>query len=417
MFFRTIGFLVIYCSSMNTNANQIEVLHWWSSEGEQRALNELRSELELQDIMLRDAVVPGSGGGIATTVLQARAIAGNPPEMAQVNGLDVKSWAKLGFLADLESVAKKNKWRERLPKIAVDVNTYDGAFVSVPINIHRVNWLWSNKEVFNRYNLTPPETWNEFFEIAKVLKSQGVTPLAVGNDPWQLAIIFEVMALGLHGSEYYRDLLIDFDIDVITSEQTRILFSTFKELKPYTNIKSASLVWSVVTPLMITGEAAMQLQGDWVKGELTSQGLEPEKDYLCSAAPGTSNTFVYNMDSFILFKLRSNESEQIVKQLATMLVSSDFQSKFNQKKGSIPALRDVDMLPFDSCSKMANQQFEYAEQHKTLLPSMSDSMAVSLPLQEAILDLIMLYFNDVTMTEEQAISQFVKIARSKRFEK
>ena len=76
MFFRTIGFLVIYCSSMNTNANQIEVLHWWSSEGEQRALNELRSELELEDIMLRDAVVPGSGGGIATTVLQARAIAG-----------------------------------------------------------------------------------------------------------------------------------------------------------------------------------------------------------------------------------------------------------------------------------------------------------------------------------------------------
>lgn len=75
------------------------------------------------------------------------------------------------------------------------------------------------------------------------------------------------------------------------------------------------------------------------------------------------------------------------------------------------------MLPFDSCSKMANQQFEYAELNETLLPSMSDSMAVSLPFQEAMLDLIMLYFNDDTMTEEQAISQFVKIARSKRFEK
>lgn len=417
MIFRIIGFLVLYFSTVNSNANQIEVLHWWSSEGEQRALDELRSELELQDIMWRDAVVPGSGGGIATTVLQARAIAGNPPEMAQINGLDVKSWAKLGFLADLDSVAKKNKWRERLPKIAVDVNTYKGSFVSVPINIHRVNWLWSNKAVFNRYNLTPPETWQEFFDIAKTLKSQGVIPLAVGNDPWQLAIIFEVMALGLHGSEYYRALLIDFDIDAITSQQTRTLFSTFRKLKPYTSIKNAPVVWSSVTPLMVSGEAAMQLQGDWVKGELTSKGLEPNKDYLCSAAPGTSNAFVYNMDSFILFKLRTNESEQIVKKLATTLVSLDFQSKFNQNKGSIPVLRDVDMLPFDSCSKMSNQQFEYAEKNETLLPSMSDSMAVSLPFQEAMLDLIMLYFNDDTMTEDQAINQLIKIARSKRFEK
>ena len=417
MFFRIIGFLVLYFSTVNSNANQIEVLHWWSSEGEQRALDELRSELELQDIMWRDAVVPGSGGGIATTVLQARAIAGNPPEMAQINGLDVKSWAKLGFLADLDSVAKKNKWRERLPKIAVDVNTYKGSFVSVPINIHRVNWLWSNKAVFNRYSLTPPETWQEFFDIAKTLKSQGVISLAVGNDPWQLAIIFEVMALGLHGSEYYRALLIDFDIDTITSQQTRTLFSTFRKLKPYTSIKNAPVVWSAVTPLMVSGEAAMQLQGDWVKGELTSKGLEPNKDYLCSAAPGTSNAFVYNMDSFILFKLRSNESEQMVKKLAITLVSLDFQSKFNQKKGSIPVLRDVDMLPFDSCSKMSNQQFEYAEKNETLLPSMSDSMAVSLPFQEAMLDLIMLYFNDDTMTEDQAINQLIKIARSKRFEK
>lgn len=417
MFYRTIGFLVIYFSVMSSNASQIEVLHWWSSKGEQHALNELRSELKLRNILLRDAVVPGSGGGTATTVLQARAIAGNPPEMAQINGLDVKSWAKLGFLADLDSVAKENKWRERLPTIAIDVNTYKGLFVSVPINIHRVNWLWSNKAVFSRYNLTPPETWSEFFDIAEMLKSQGVIPLAVGNDPWQLAIIFEVMALGLHGSEYYRDLLIDFNIDVINSEQTHTLFSMFRKIKPYTNIKSASLAWNAVTPIMISGEAAMQLQGDWVKGELTSQGLESGRDYLCSAAPGTSNTFIYNMDSFILFRLRSNEAEQMAKELATTLVSSDFQSKFNQKKGSIPVLRDVDMLPFDSCSKKANQQFQYAEQHNTLLPSMTDSMAVPLPLQEAMLDLIMLYFNDDAMTEEQAISQLIKIARSKRFEK
>lgn len=416
MFCRILGLFIVCISSLNSQANQIEVLHWWSSDSEQFALNELRYELERQDIILRDAVVPGSGGDTATAVLQARAIAGNPPEMAQINGPEIKSWAKLGFLADLNNVAEKYKWRERLPKIAIDINTYQGYFVSAPINIHRVNWLWSNKAVFDQYNLTPPETWDAFFSIANTLKSQGVTALAVGNDPWQLAIIFEVMALGLHGSEYYRQLFMNFDINIIMSEQTHTLFSTFRKLKPYISVKKSSSVWNAVTPSMISGEAAMQLQGDWVKGELTAKGLKPNKDYFCTAGPGTSNTFIYNMDSLVLFKLRSNKSDKIVTQLATTLVSSDFQSKFNQKKGSIPVLRDIDMSSFDDCSKISNQQFKYAEQHNTLLPSMSDSMAVSLPLQEAMLDLIMLYFNDDTVTEEQAINQLLKIARSKRFE-
>ncbi|MGF1868825.1 ABC transporter substrate-binding protein [Photobacterium indicum] len=417
MFFRALGFLVACLSSVNSNASQVEVLHWWSSEGEQLALNELRLELERQDIMWSDSVVPGGGGDTATSVLQARAIAGNPPGMAQIDGAGIKSWAKLGFLADLDSIAKKHKWRERLPKIAVDINTYRGSFVSAPINIHRVNWLWSNKAVLSRYNLTPPDSWSAFFDVAETLKSHGVTPLAVGNEPWQLGIIFEVMALGLHGTDYYRALLMDFDLDVISSVQTRTLLSTFRRVKPYTRVITTSMAWDVVMASMVSGEVAMQLQGDWVKGELTAQGLEPGKDYLCSAAPGTSNAFIYNMDSLVLFRLRSNESEQMVNQLAATLVSPDFQSKFNQKKGSIPVLRDVDMSAFDSCSKAANQQFEYAGKHQSLLPSMSDSMATSLPLQEAMLDLIALYFNDDTMTEEQAISQLIKIARSKRFEK
>lgn len=416
MFYRILGLFIVCISSLNSQANQIEVLHWWSSNSEQLALHELRDELGLQGIILRDAVVPGSGGDTATAVLQARAIAGNPPEMAQINGPDIKSWAKLGFLADLNKIAKKHKWQERLPKIAVDINTYQGSFVSAPINIHRVNWLWSNKAVFDQYNLTPPETWDAFFNIANTLKSQGVTALAVGNDPWQLAIIFEVMALGLHGSEYYRQLLIDFNINIIMSKKTHNLFSTFRKLKPYIDMKKSS-GWDAITPSIISGEAAMQLQGDWVKGELTAKGLKPNKDYRCTAAPGTTNTFIYNMDSLVLFKLRSNKSDKVVTQLATTLVSSDFQSRFNQKKGSIPVLRDIDMSSFDDCSNISNQQFSYAEQHNTLLPSMSDSMAVSIPLQEAMLDLITLYFNDDTITEEQAINQLVKIARSKRFEK
>ncbi|RXJ73918.1 sugar ABC transporter substrate-binding protein [Veronia nyctiphanis] len=402
-------------ASFPSLGNAVELLHWWTSNGEREALAELAIALKQQGIVLKSSPVHGGGGDTAMTVLQARAIAGNPPEMALIEGPGIQSWATLGFVSDLHSVAIEQNWDERLPDIATNINTYKSHFVAAPVNIHRVNWLWANRAVFDEHNLTPPANWDEFFAVAQVFKSQGIPALAIGNEPWQLAILFEVLTLGLYGSDYYRDLLIEFDDALVMNNKTVELFKTFRRLKPYMTDPSVSASWDNATLNMVKGKAAMQLQGDWVKGELSYMSLKPKQDYYCLPAPGTANSFIYNVDSFVLFRLRTEASENMANQLANTLVSSDFQSRFNQKKGSIPILKDVDMTPFDICAKASKQAFVHAEVNNTLLPSMSDSMAVAPQLQEAMLELINHYFNDDTFTEEEAISQLMKIAASVHF--
>jgi raffinose/stachyose/melibiose transport system substrate-binding protein len=43
-----------------------------------------------------------------------------------------------------------------------------------------------NKEIFDRYNLEPPESWEEYLEVCEVLKKNGVVPqVQGGKDLWQ----------------------------------------------------------------------------------------------------------------------------------------------------------------------------------------------------------------------------------------
>src|SRR3712207_8262783 len=59
-------------------AEEVEVIHWWTSGGEAAALQVLRENLEKQGITWKDAAIAGGGGDQARTVLQARMAAGNP---------------------------------------------------------------------------------------------------------------------------------------------------------------------------------------------------------------------------------------------------------------------------------------------------------------------------------------------------
>ena len=63
---------------------------------------------------------------------------------------DIQEWASTGLLDTdgLKDVAKEEKWDSLLDKKVSDTVKYDGDYVAVPVNIHRVNWLWINPEVF-----------------------------------------------------------------------------------------------------------------------------------------------------------------------------------------------------------------------------------------------------------------------------
>ena len=106
--------IALCVAGSSAQAGEVEVLHWWTSGGEAKAAAALKQMMEDQGHTWKDFAVAGGGGEAAMTVLKTRAVSGNPPAAAQIKGLDIQEWAKLGFLTSLDDVADKANWDSML---------------------------------------------------------------------------------------------------------------------------------------------------------------------------------------------------------------------------------------------------------------------------------------------------------------
>lgn len=409
-----LSFSVIALLSAPVAASQVEVLHWWTSGGEAKAVEVLKSEWTKQGNQWNDFAVQGGGGKSAMTVLKSRALAANPPEAAHLKGYELKEWAGLGFLRDLSPMAEHLGWYSQMPPMVRATLSQNGALMAVPTGIHRVNWLWLNRKVFEQQKLTPPSDWAQFVTIADQLKKRGITPLAIGNEPWQLAVLFETVALGEGGKEFYRKAFLEQDSATLTGPDMVRVLTRFQQLRAYVPQKYAGLKWHQATNLLESGGAAMQVMGDWVKGELSAGNYRPGEDIACLPSPGSAGLFSYNLDSIAMFKQRDPAQLQAQGDLAQLLMTPKFQEEFNRVKGSIPALTNPDMSKFDRCAVRSYQDFLLAEKQDNLLPSMAEGMATPTNMRQAILDVLSNFFNDPKANPEQTALHLERAMRSTR---
>ncbi|RUR53365.1 carbohydrate ABC transporter substrate-binding protein [Aeromonas veronii] len=409
-----LSFSVIALLSAPVAASQVEVLHWWTSGGEAKAVEVLKSEWTKQGNQWNDFAVQGGGGKSAMTVLKSRALAANPPEAAHLKGYELKEWAGLGFLRDLSPMAEHLGWYSQMPPMVRATLSQNGALMAVPTGIHRVNWLWLNRKVFERNKLAPPTDWAQFVTVADQLKKRGITPLAIGNEPWQLAVLFETVALGEGGKEFYRKAFLEQDSATLTGPDMVRVLTRFQQLRAYVPQKYAGLKWHQATNLLESGGAAMQVMGDWVKGELSAGNYRPGEDIACLPSPGSAGLFSYNLDSIAMFKQRDPAQLQAQGDLAQLLMTPQFQEEFNRVKGSIPALTNPDMSKFDRCAVRSYQDFLLAEKQDNLLPSMAEGMATPTNMRQAILDVLSNYFNDPKANPQQTALHLERAMRSTR---
>ena len=395
-------------------AGEVEVLHWWTSGGEAKAVNELKATLQAKGHAWKDFAVAGGGGDTAMTVLKSRAVAGNPPSAAQVKGPQIQDWGAEGVLASINDVAKANNWDALLPKVVSDVMKYKGSYVAAPVNVHRVNWLWANPEVFRKVNAKMPTNWDEFFAAADALKKAGVIAVAHGGQGWQDFTTFESVALGVGGADFYKKALVGLDPAALKSPTMDKTLTTFRRIKGYTDRSAPGRDWNLATAMVIRGEAGMQFMGDWAKGEFLAAGKVPGKDFVCVAAPGTAKDFTFNVDSFIFFKLKDAENVKAQKDLAAAIMAPEFQQTFNLLKGSIPVRLNMPMDKFDSCAKQSAADFVATAKTGALVPSIAHEMAVSAAAKGALQDVVSQFWNSESITNAQAMDRLVAAAKASK---
>ncbi|NVD98755.1 ABC transporter substrate-binding protein [Massilia sp. BJB1822] len=392
-------------------APQVEVLHYWTSGGEAKSAAELKKMMEAKGVAWKDFAVAGGGGENAATALKARVMAGNAPTAAQIKGPAIQEWGQEGVLANIDAAAAEGKWEASLPPVVNSVMKYKGHYVAVPVNVHRVNWLWVNPEVLKKAGAKPPTNFAEFFDAADKIKKAGLTAIAHGGQPWQDATVFESVVLGTGGADFYKKAIVQLDQSALTSPTMLKSFENLARIKTYIDKDAAGRDWNLATAMVINGKAGMQFMGDWAKGEFTSAGKVAGKDFLCLAAPGTEKAFTFNVDSLTMFKMKSAEEQKAQLTLANAVLSPEFQEVFNLNKGSIPVRAGVSRAKFDACATKSMDDMAATSKGGGLVPSFAHGMAIDTAKAGAIQDVVAKFMNS-NMTPQAAVQALAKAAKT-----
>ena len=406
---RCLAFLMAISPLHLVQAGEVEVLHFWTSPGEAKSIEEIKRLIAVRGHTWKDFAVLGGAGGNAMAALKQRVVSGNPPAAATVKGPALQEWAVQNALADLEVMAEFDHWDTVIPKVIQEHVKYKGRYVAVPVNIHRTNWIWANSQVLKKSGVSKvPGSYDELIAAADKIKAAGFVPLAHGGQPWQDFILFEDVAIGVAGVDFYKRALIKLEPAALLSADMKKALEAFRRLKAYTDDRSKGRDWNAATEMVINGKAAFQFMGDWAKGEFLLAGKTPGKDFECAPAPGTAGAFTYVIDTFAMFQLKGWESQKAQGYLAYVLMGTEFQESFNLRKGSIPVRSSVKLDKFDDCAKASNRDFQSLTPTGGAIPSAAVDMALPTATKAHIQNVISDFWNNDNLSANDAMARIMQ---------
>nr|WP_314900768.1 extracellular solute-binding protein [uncultured Deefgea sp.] len=386
----------------------IEVLHSWFAASGFRAVADIKARLNKINHHWSD----NHNGKDVPGMLKKAVEAGNLPTAVAIGGVKIQNWTGRDIFANLDSLAHAQQWNQILPKILDDQMHAEGHYVAVPLGVARVNVLWVNAGIMRRINqVRAPSTWEEFIQLCERLQAAGITPIAHSEVKWQVATLFEAVTLGVCGANHYINAFSKLDQSALSGTQTIKALEMFRRIKPFCSVGPVGREWNLVTADIINGRAAMQLMGDWVKGEFDTAEKQANTDYLFWASPTQNGEYSFAADTLTFFKQKDPARQKAQTDFATLLMTPEVQIAYNKHKGSIPARTDIDLNQLDAYGKASAQDFTQASSKNTLVPSWAHNMAVQDDLKKAWIEVVYEYWHNDNLSASATASKLAALAR------
>ncbi|HUX21476.1 MAG TPA: extracellular solute-binding protein [Spirochaetia bacterium] len=204
---------------------------------------------------------------------------------------------------------------------------------------NQVVGIFYNKDIFAKYNLAIPKTWNDLVTVAKTLKSNGETPFFIsGKAGWTLAMQNAMVGVSLPGETWIKEV-----IDgktTFTSPQYVDLLTKLNDLKAYYQKDFLANSTDDMDAAFAFGKAAMVFYGIW--GGTNWKKLNPDFNYgFFPVPPENANqpaaVYVYMDGGYGLNAASKNQDAalKVLKYTAT----KEFGTLFSQTTGELTAVK------------------------------------------------------------------------------
>lgn len=226
------------------------------------------------------------------------------------SGPQLKTLAENGLLEDLTDLWPEYVEKNGVSKDIAESFTVDGKIYAVPYSVI-YNTIIYNKNVFEQYDLKTPTTFDEFLDVCKTLKDNGVTPIALKNDSWAGFIWFQAM-LAAFDPQLYQDVCDGTkaytDKDVVT------VMNKWKEMLD-AGYFSTPMTIQDMDKSLASGKTAMQLEPNYETGVLVKEyGMVAGEDigtFVVPSMNGTKGVVFYEVSPLCVAKA-SKDKEQAV---------------------------------------------------------------------------------------------------------
>lgn len=374
-------------SGGGSGAKEVEVFTWWAQGSEKAGLDALVKVFEEQhkDITFVNGSVAGGAGSAAKDMLQSRLQTNNPPDTFQAHaGAELRDYIDAGQIEDVSDWYKEFGLDAAFPDSLTERLKDGDAIYSIPSNIHRSNVVWASTKVLKEAGIDPtkvPASFDEWVKDLDAVKAKGKTALSLAQ-PWTQVNMLEAVLMSALGAEKYNGLF-NGKTDWNGAEVKEGL-ANFEKLVGYTNTDRDSLDWPEATDMLIQGNAAYNVMGDWAVAAFQEAKLKDMEDYVYFELPpvkgGGDKIFGFLADSFT--KPKGAKHLDGTKAWLQTISSKEGQMAFNLAKGSIPARTDVETEKFPAYQQSALKSFASDE----ICPSIAHGAATSVKWLNAISD-------------------------------
>jgi len=383
------------------------MLHQWAQGSEAAAIAKLGETFEAEGGTWNQTAMSGHTSATLAK-LRSDVVAGNAPAAVQLKGPEIAEWTTTGRTANLDDLAKSEGWDDVVAPELLSVMKPAGNWVAAPMNIHRVNWLYSSKKMLDEMEIEVPKTWAEFNAACDEIKAAGKTCIAHGAADWSDATTFDSIVYGMD-ADLYRKAFQEADLDALRSDGMIAAFAQLRRMVGYMDDGINGRSWEQSMTMTMDGDAAFFLMGDWTVASANLAGYEEGVDYLCNQTPvdwgGTG--YILNADSVVFFEQSDPDYIEGQELLAKIIMSPDFQVTFNVAKGSIPSRNDVDLSEggFTRCQQDSQSDLIASVEEGTLVRSMAHNMTVLQKFRGAMMEVITEFVADEDITPEEAANQ------------
>jgi raffinose/stachyose/melibiose transport system substrate-binding protein len=266
--------------------------------------------------------------------------------------------ADAGYIEPLDDV----KGLDIFPEAALAASKgTDGKQYGVPLNMSTTQ-VFYNKKIFKDLGLEAPKTWDEFIDLNKKIKKEGITPIALGSkEGWLLSAAHGIFGPAHYGGNDFVEKITKGETDFNSPEFVNSI-KAMDELKAYFPANYEGLGMEDIRTLFFTEKAAMFPMGSW-EIEVV-RGMNPNLDFgffPMPSAVGKTPTVTAWVDGSYAVNANSKHKEE-AKKFMEFLTTKEFGELFTKEFkmiSAIPGVKSDDKLVNGLSEAVANSSTPY----------------------------------------------------------